>query len=168
MTLSGGLTEAPCVSLDLATSPLALFAIDMAQPSSLYAFEGLWTLSRVIRHESGLTDSFNGECEFTRSGHRLIQDERGVLITAEGQFDATRRYIWSERNDRLEVQFDDMRPFHTIPLNDVAPRTVHLCDPDRYQVTYDFAEWPVWRTVWAVEGPRKGYVMETEYAPKEA
>ena len=134
-------------------------------PTSLWSLAGKWSLSREMIHSSGEVDRFEGNATFTRTGPRLIQDETGTLTTPSGSFTATRRYVWTERGGRLEVSFDDMRPFHTIPLGEVRPETVHLCDPDRYQVAYDFSDWPRWRTVWTVEGPRKDYVMKSRYLP---
>jgi len=76
---------------------------------------------------------------------------------------ATRRYIWSSADGRLDVAFDDMRPFHSVPLGLGQHETVHLCDPDRYQVRYELAHFPDWVTHWRVEGPRKNYSMQTRY-----
>ena len=135
-------------------------------PASLWAFTGAWTIEREIRHADGRADRLTGTCRFTRSGPRLLQDETGWLETAEGRFQASRRYVWAEKAGRLEVYFQDMRPFHSIPIGVVRPETVHLCPPDRYEVHYDFSEWPDWRTVWTVEGPRKSYLMETFYTAR--
>lgn len=99
---------------------------------------------------------------------RLVQDETGHLETAGGRFEATRRYVWTENNGQLDVYFDDMRPFHSVPLGAERPETVHLCPPDRYHVAYDFSAWPAWKAVWTVEGPRKGYRMVSSYAPQLA
>lgn len=137
----------------------------MTGPASLWSFTGTWTLSRIITHAAGEADRFDGQANFTRAGPRLIQDETGVLTTRAGSFNATRRYVWAERAGRLEVSFDDMRPFHAIPLGELRPETVHLCDPDRYHVAYDFSDWPRWRSVWTVEGPRKDYVMDSTFVP---
>jgi hypothetical protein len=137
----------------------------MAGPVSLWSFAGTWTLSRLISHAGGDEDRFAGQAVFSRSGPKLIHEETGVLETSSGRYNATRRYVWAEASGRIEVSFDDMRPFHTIPLGETRPETVHLCDPDRYHVAYDFTVWPRWRTVWTVEGPRKSYVMESAFAP---
>lgn len=134
-------------------------------PGSLWALAGRWSLDRTIRHGDGRVDRMTGDCTFTRTGPRLVQDEVGWLETTEGLFQATRRYIWAERGGWLDVHFADMRPFHTFPVGDSRPETVHLCPPDRYQVAYDFTEWPIWRTVWTVEGPRKDYCMESVFTP---
>lgn len=108
-----------------------------------------------------------GTCTFTRSGPRLIQDERGFLETGEGRFEATRRYVWTEAQGRLDVHFDDMRPFHSIPLGVARPETTYLCPPDRYSVSYDFSRWPDWQSTWTVEGPRKSYVMTNRFSPAD-
>ena len=123
-------------------------------------------MTRTIEHADGRVDRLTGRCRFTRSVPRLLQDEEGWLETAEGRFQASRRYVWGEKPGRLEVHFHDMRPFHSIPLGVAHPETVHLCRPDRYEVVYDFSNWPDWRTVWTVEGPRKSYRMETSYAER--
>ena len=130
---------------------------------SLWALEGHWTLERRITHTEGRTDHFEGVAVFSRSGPRLLQHEQGRLTVGNQVFEAEQRYVWAEAEGRIDVYFADLRPFHAVPLNDPAPSTVHLCDPDRYEVAYDFAEWPVWSATWTVEGPRKGYVMHSTY-----
>ena len=133
--------------------------------ASLGALTAIWQIEREIHHASGATDRMRGTAKFTRSGPRLIQDEEGWLETATGRFRATRRYVWTESAGRLDVFFDDMRPFHSVALNVACPEAVHLCPPDRYQVAYDFSAWPVWRSTWQVEGPRKDYRMQTVFRP---
>jgi hypothetical protein len=134
-------------------------------PASLWAFQGEWTLDRTITHADGHRDRMTGSARFHASGARLVQDETGWLEANGARLQATRRYIWAETDGRLDVYFSDMRPFHTIPLGAEAPETVHLCPPDLYQVAYDFADWPVWRTVWQVDGPRKAYRMQSTFHP---
>lgn len=134
-------------------------------PGSLWAFVGVWSLEREIHHGDGRIDRLTGQCRFTRSGPKVLQDETGWLETEQGRFQASRRYVWKEAKNGLQVYFADMRPFHSIPLGVAHPEAVHLCPPDRYQVAYDFIDWPRWRTVWTVEGPRKAYRMETVFSP---
>ena len=132
---------------------------------SLAVLEGRWMLTREIRHSDGRIDRFKGEALFHRSGPRLLQDEDGWLTSAGAALPmrATRRYVWSAVGNRLDVAFDDMRPFHSIPLEVARPGTTYLCPPDRYEVTYDFQDFPAWNTVWTVEGPRKKYQMTSEF-----
>ena len=129
--------------------------------------QGDWRLRREVRHASGQVDKLLGICRFTRSGLRLIQEERGTLETAQGRFEATRRYVWAETDGELQVFFEDMRPFLSIPKAVPMPQATHFCDPDRYDVVFDFTLWPSWETVWRVEGPRKGYVMTSHFAPDD-
>jgi hypothetical protein len=136
-----------------------MVATVMSGLTSLWSLEGRWQLVRKIVHADGAVHRLEGEALFHRAGPRLIQDEEGALVLGNQTIKATRRYVWTASEGRLDVFFDDMRPFHSVPLHVAAPETVHLCDPDRYQVAYDFGSWPEWRSVWQVEGPRKDYVM---------
>ena len=47
------------------------------------------------------------------------------------------------------------------------PDALHHCDPDMYNVSYDFTRWSQrkkqWRSVWTVLGPRKDYKMLSSY-----
>lgn len=131
----------------------------MAGLNTLWALIGQFRLERRIVHADGREDRLSGTCKFSRAGPRLIQAEAGALETTEGRFEATRRYVWSEDQGRLDVHFEDMRPFHSIPLGVDRPETTYLCPPDRYNVAYDFTGWPDWQSTWTVEGPRKDYVM---------
>ncbi len=130
--------------------------------SSLAMLEGQWTLSRRIAHDDGHEDVFEGKALFVRSGPRLLQDEDGWLTPAGATtpLRATRRYIWAQNGDQIEVMFDDMRPFHCFSTNAASPTATHICPPDRYEVVYDFQNFPTWRSVWRVEGPRKAYEMQ--------
>ena len=133
---------------------------------SLGALEGTWRIGRDILHADGTRARFDGEARFTRSESRLIQDETGRLDLGGQSFAASRRYVWQESGETIEVLFDDMRPFHAIPLGTMRHDTTHLCDPDRYDVAYDFTGWPRWRSVWRVRGPLKDYTMTSDYRPK--
>lgn len=138
----------------------------MAGLSSLSSLEGRWQLDRDITHGDGAVNRLTGAAHFHRAGARLIQDETGDLVLGNQTVKATRRYIWAESKGRLDVFFDDMRPFHSVLLGVTTHKTVHLCAPDRYEVSYDFSSWPAWTARWKVEGPRKDYVMTSRYKPE--
>ncbi len=142
----------------------------MSGINSLAVLEGVWRINRVIAHDDGLRDSFVGQAVFTRSGPRIIHDEDGWLTTGEkGQrLRATRRYVWTNENGRIDVAFGDMRPFHSIPVGVSKPETTYLCPPDRYQVAYDFEDFPSWTMTWRVDGPRKGYEMVSNFSREDA
>ena len=137
----------------------------MSGLSSLSLLEGHWRLVRRIIHFDGVENRLEGVARFVRSGKRLIQDEEGVLEGVPGQpgLKATRRYLWMQDRDRIEVLFPDMRPFHTLPAGVQRPETTYLCPPDRYHVAYDFADLKSWRATWRVEGPKKSYTMESTF-----
>ncbi|ETX14693.1 trigger factor [Roseivivax halodurans JCM 10272] len=132
-------------------------------PAGLSDFEGCWRLSRRI-HDArvGQDGHAEGRMELIShgSGLRYFED---VLLHLPGQkpIPGTRSYIWREEASGISVHFDDGRPFHLIEMGEFEPRALHLCDPDRYEVEYDFADWPVWGVTWTVTGPRKDYRMET-------
>jgi hypothetical protein len=71
---------------------------------------------------------------------------------------AERSYFW---DNSLRVFFDDGRFFHQVP-SEGGP-TTHWCDPDQYDLHYDFSCWPRFEVRWRVQGPRKDYTAITEY-----
>ena len=124
-----------------------------------------WALQREIRHDTGHIDRFDGTCRFSPSGPRLLQDEQGTLETAQGRFEATRRYVWTQTEGWLHIHFADMRPFVSLPMAVAKPTATHLCTPDRYEVVFNFGLWPDWESTWTVEGPRKSYIMTNRFSP---
>lgn len=138
----------------------------MSGLTSLAMLEGVWRLERRILHDDGREDRFEGEATFTRTGPRLLQDEAGWLHPSHGgqPLRATRRYVWSRTGDQIEVSFADMRPFHSFSLTSAEPTATHLCPPDRYEVRYDFTDFPNWNSTWRVEGPRKAYEMANRFS----
>lgn len=116
-----------------------------------------------MQHGDGRTDRLEGTAHFHRSGPKLVQDETGILTVGQQKMEAKQRYIWEAAGSQLNVYFADLRPFHSVALNTPTPSAVHLCPPDRYEVAYDFSNWPTWRATWQVEGPRKAYRMTSDY-----
>ena len=125
-------------------------------------FEGQYELVRQITHATAAPASFAGTAEWSRDGDGLQYVESG-LLTIEGHapMASERRYFWAPD---LRVYFDDGRFFHQVPAT--GGETTHWCDPDHYDATYDFGEWPRFRVVWRVKGPAKDYTMRSEYRPK--
>lgn len=119
-------------------------------------FIGDWRLSRQICHADGTRATFDGTARWEADGTYV---ETGTLDMGTARFSAERRYRWT---DDLDVYFDDGRFFHAVPQ--CGGDAAHWCDPDQYDVTYDFSRWPEWTARWQVRGPRKDYVMLTTYA----
>ncbi|QEW20159.1 hypothetical protein LA6_002353 [Marinibacterium anthonyi] len=125
----------------------------------LEEFAGTWTVSRRILQDDGPEAGFEGQAVWTPQDGGLAYVETGLLtIAGQGRFAAERRYFWDAD---LRVHFDDGRFFHQVPPE--GGRTGHWCDPDQYDVEYDFADWPAFTTTWQVRGPRKSYRMTTGY-----
>lgn len=122
-------------------------------------FLGLWTFDREVSGPSG--GQMRGQAKFT--GHDPTSYvETGVLTLLSGaQFPFERAYLWQFDAAGADIAFADQRPFHR--LDYAAPKASHWCDPDIYNVTYDFARWPEWTAIWEVSGPRKSYVSTTCY-----
>ena len=136
----------------------------MNRSLQLIDFMGEWSIDRRIE---GLPMSghFKGTAFFEGDRSRLRYRETGTLHLRDGgSFEAERRYLWIAEQTRIEVLFDDLRPFHEIDLTHTSPRSRHHCPPDTYDVRYQFADWPEWSSVWEVSGPKKDYRMESRYA----
>jgi len=135
-------------------------------------FAGDWSLYRhIFDLDSQWLGRFEGLATLSEEGGHdgLAYFEQGKLqfggLTA---IDATRKYYWQFPNeDRIDVTFDDHRSFHHFDPNTNRSDATHFCDPDTYDVTYDFTNWPIWRVEWRVEGPRKDYRMVSVYSPQE-
>ncbi|MCV6583902.1 MAG: DUF6314 family protein [Marinibacterium sp.] len=138
---------------------------DGVGPAALWDFEGIWQIDRQIDdRRAGLVITGTGQARLTRQGDGLIYDETLMLdLPGQGALTAERRYLWAQDPGGVAVAFDDGRPFHRILLSGGDARDRHHCDPDLYDVTYDFSTWPRWSARWDVTGPRKGYVMRTSY-----
>lgn len=122
-------------------------------------FIGTWQLTREIVQNGTGRATFVGQAEWSFDAEALDYVERGVL-SLEGQppMTAERRYRWDAD---LNIYFDDGRFFHQVPSKGGA--AAHWCDPDQYDVVYDFTDWPAWSCKWQVKGPRKDYVLESNY-----
>lgn len=128
---------------------------------SLSDFEGSWCVSRQITPAVDPPGRFHGEATWARVPQGLAYHEIGELqVGAHPAMQAERRYLW---RDDLTVWFEDGRFFHQVPPD--GGETGHWCDPDQYDVSYDFATWPEFRVTWRVRGPAKDYTMVTEYTP---
>ena len=133
-------------------------------------FAGEWKVERQISdHLAASSGRFSGSCEFAaRDGEAdvLYYSEKGTIEFESGEpLEASRNYIYraGATKNEVDVLFSDGRPFHTIKLRQTMPSDTHFCEPDAYDVTYDFRYWPKWSSLWTVRGPRKNYKMKTEY-----
>ncbi|SMX28876.1 hypothetical protein TRP8649_03003 [Pelagimonas phthalicica] len=125
-------------------------------------FLGTWGLQRDIQHQGGGSAAFVGQAEWIAQDDGALYIERGELqIPGQGAFQSERQYRWGAD---LRVYFSDGRYFHRVPSE--GGESAHWCDPDQYDASYDFENWPQWSCRWQVKGPRKDYVMISRYQPQ--
>ena len=148
------------MNFGLLVNGMTLQTPSMPIERGLSDFAGDWVIDRTIVHADGSEARFTGEAAFQENGSGgLDYTEDGVLTLPNGQaMRATRAYRWEAD---LSVHFDDERPFHQVPAS--GGTAIHLCAPDTYRVTYDFQNWPSWKAVWEVTGPKKDYRMTSTY-----
>ena len=86
-----------------------------------------------------------------------------LTMGAAPPMQASRVYLWRDTGAGLSVAFEDGRPFHSLAPGRLEDR--HWCDPDTYDVRYDFTRWPDWTQRWRVTGPRKDAVILSRFQP---
>lgn len=130
-------------------------------------FTGRWRIARRIEDAwAGTTGLFEGVARFTPDGAGLLYSEVGELrLPQEAPMAAQRKLLWRKDGEGIAVLFEDGRAFHRIATNARVVQDWHDCDPDAYDVTYNFTRWPEWRMIWKVCGPRKDYVSISDFRP---
>ncbi|WP_300029193.1 DUF6314 family protein [uncultured Roseobacter sp.] len=124
-------------------------------------FLGRWSLKKTIRQGDGQMAAFEGTAVWVPEADGALYTEHGTLTLAgTAPLSAERRYRWSAD---LDIYFDDGRFFHSVPPQ--GGQAAHWCDPDQYDVAWDFADWPAFSARWTVKGPRKDYEMHCFYRP---
>lgn len=131
-----------------------------------FDFVGDWSIKRTIEDaKSNSTASFVGKAQIVEGHKEWVYSEQGELALATGaQFFAERKYFWHPNETGFDVFFEDKRFFHSFELGSAA-QAQHWCDPDQYEVAYEFQQWPIWKSTWQVTGPRKNYVMSSQFQP---
>ena len=147
----------------------------MAKPDDIEEikarFRGRWAIRRhILDLDSEWLGKFTGIAVFSPVEAGLHYREEGKLqfggLTAVR---AERVYVWTVlAADRVRVLFEDGTHFHDFDPGQPRPKASHFCDPDDYDVTYDFSRWPEWRAEWRVEGPRKDYRLVSIYTREAA
>lgn len=132
---------------------------------ALSDLSGGWRLTRRIEDfRTGQTGTLEGTSLWRPDDDGLRQEEAGLLTLGSAPpMQATRVYLWRQDGADLAVFFEDGRPFHRLSVQGLTDR--HLCDPDTYDVTYEFGSWPDWTQEWRVTGPRKDARIFSRFQP---
>ena len=141
-------------------------SIPMTQhPTKLADFAGDWNIDRRIEDRlAKRTAQLKGTALFAWSGTDLIYSEAGMLTLDDGPALSTQQeYLWQTDGSEVRVYFANRAPFHRFPLSVPIANASYWCDPDQYDVRYEFRNWPVWTVTWTVHGPRKDYISITRF-----
>ncbi|MEM9523333.1 MAG: DUF6314 family protein [Pseudomonadota bacterium] len=135
-------------------------------PCRLGDFKGRWRLVRVIEdRRADAIGTLEGEAVFSVRGGGLFYRETGTLVYAGlTPVMAERRYLWRQEGGDIVVDYETGASFHRFALRHRTPGAVHRCAADLYRAAYDFTDWPGWRAIWTVSGPRKEYRMVSRYS----
>ena len=142
---------------------------------------GRWQIMRDIKHANthGENARFTGFAVVTKVENSLLQyRETGLLALASGQtLTAQRAYFYKLVDKTLVIFYADGAQIgqEFVALNFSMPKdsghkdsclhacAQHLCGEDHYDVTFRLTLPTAFSTFIIVHGPRKSYVMTTQY-----
>ena len=128
---------------------------------------GSWRLQRSYRdHHGGLSGTFAGTAAValvpgTGPGWAGYH-EQGRLSMGAHRGPAERRLLVHDRQGAALVCFSDGRPYVDLDLRTGHWQAVHLCGPDRYQITTLVTAPGTLVELWRVTGPAKDYQARTQ------
>ena len=124
-------------------------------------FQGDWQLVRIVENvREGVIGEVWGQAAFTYDGAGLKCVETGVLRFSGQDYHTGRTSLWRFDGDRIEVQYEDGRPFHDFLTRD--PIALQIDGDARYEIVYDFQP-GTWISRWQMLGPGTEYLMTTRY-----
>ena len=131
---------------------------------------GTWDIARTIEdHHRGIIGSLVGRAEVRvipagRDGvvRQASYTEHGVLRHGDYQGEARRQLRLTEANkSTVMLFFANGRPFADLDLSAGTWESIHLCGPDRYEITTIVLSHDLVHERWKVRGPRKNYDAAT-------
>lgn len=127
--------------------------------------KGTWNFDRAIAGHGGM----KGMARFLHTAPETLDyDESGIHAARGGTVDFYQSYIYVQQDGGISVTFKDGRPFHRLqfgrsPQNLLTATAVHFCGDDVYNGQYVFHDNDNFSLRWDVQGPRKDYIIETNY-----
>ena len=117
---------------------------------------------RIIENvRDGVIGEVWGDAEFIFDGEGLTCLENGVLRFQGTDYHTGRTSLWRfGDNDRIEVQYEDGRPFHDFLMRN--PISLMIADNARYEISYEFDR-ETWLSRWQMTDPGSQYEMTTRY-----
>ncbi len=126
------------------------------------SLEGVWRFTRQIKGSGKM----NGTATFIKkSPTTLFYNETGLLKLNDGPvFESYRNYIYEWKNKKITAFFEDGRFFHELEFEtDVDAKAHHECGLDLYRASYHFEKPTAFSLQWAVTGPKKDYMILTNF-----
>ena len=131
---------------------------------------GSWAQTRVITPGG----AYVGQASFAPLGAGILRySENGIITLAGGgRLQASRRYAFKLEAGRIAVYFEEAPPrlFHVLQFKpgtgtetSMIAVAEHRCGDDGYHSTYAMHAPDHFTVTHRVAGPRKGYVMTTDY-----
>lgn len=129
-------------------------------------YEGAWSLHRQSTDGAEML----GQATITRDNEHYLYEESGELTLPTGErLLFNRTYCWVGDGATLRIFFDRACRnlfLHLIPVFDrtnYIGRASHKCGDDFYDAEFTFEGGQAFRTTYSVSGPRKDYVLTSEY-----
>jgi len=124
-------------------------------------FEGPWQMVRIIENvREGVIGEVWGQAEFVKDGKGLTCHETGVLRFQGHDYHTGRTSLWRFEGERIEVRYEDGRPFHDFLTR--QPLALAIEADAEYRIAYEFDE-GTWTSTWEMTGPGQRYMMTTRY-----
>ncbi len=129
-----------------------------------HVLKGTWAFDRLI----GGHGSMAGQAAFRAAAPQSLDyEESGTHNAKGGAVDFYQNYIYVHQDGEILVTFRDGRPFHRLEFdsaqNFLTATAVHFCGDDVYRGEYVFHDNDNFSLRWDVKGPRKDYMIETNY-----
>lgn len=124
-------------------------------------FAGEWQMVRIIENvREGVIGEVWGQARFIPDGKGLTCREDGVLRFGGHDYHTGRTSLWRFDGERIEVQYEDGRPFHDFLTRE--PMALSIDGDAEYRISYEFGV-DTWVSTWELTGPETDYLMTTRY-----
>jgi hypothetical protein len=126
---------------------------------------GKWNFGRQMSGQGCMS----GSASFVQTAPGgLSYQESGLHQLAQGEtVGFYQQYFYRHEGEDLIVRFADNRPFHALEFYRASgvlhADAHHLCGADTYKGRYIFHDSDRFSLIWDVRGPKKNYIIETEY-----
>lgn len=128
---------------------------------------GSWSLERRI--SGGVIMGGTALFATGEADGLLYRETVRVKLPDGGELDGERRYIFKEAVGGFDVLFCEtpLRLFHHVEPARLEDRlrggAIHYCGADTYESIYDFIDDGTFTVRHLVSGPKKDYLIETQY-----